>query len=196
MRGFEAWVIFSTPTAIAASVSPARHREARVAKGDAARRARAFHLGAGHTAEPDRLADEPGQHLLAGEHAAHEVAEVERADRARARCRRRRARRARQGRPGRRSPSRRADRIGSIRRRVWIRPSCSDSSVASAALVHSPRRSIRPSFGRSVSSPYCLDPGYPAGFAASTSVTRPASPSASPASAASRSRSAVLSTLP
>ena len=39
-----------------------------------------FHLGAGNTAEPDGFADEPGQHLLAGEHAAHEVAEVERAD--------------------------------------------------------------------------------------------------------------------
>ena len=59
---------------------PRSHREARMAERDAARSARAFHLGAGNAAEPDGLADESRQHLLAGEHPGDEVAQIQRAD--------------------------------------------------------------------------------------------------------------------
>ena len=80
MRGFEAWVIFSTPDRNRGIGQPRRHRETRMAKRDAAGCARAFHLGARDTAEPDGFADQPRQHLLAGEHPAHEVAEIKCAD--------------------------------------------------------------------------------------------------------------------
>ena len=105
MRGFEAWVIFSTPTAIAASVNPAptaRHAWRNAMPPEAHAPSTLVH---GNAAEPDRFTHEAREHLLAGEHSRRRSCRGRVRRCARARCRRPPVRHVRRPRPGRRWPA-------------------------------------------------------------------------------------------